>query len=47
VIHSSRGVGFTGYIGGVAVFGRALGKKEMERLAAIREPLDLRGTAIR
>jgi len=35
VIHSSRSVGFTGYIGGVAVFGRALSAKQMERLAAI------------
>jgi len=35
VIHTSRGVGFTGYIGGVAVFDRALSAREMERLAAI------------
>ncbi len=35
VIHSSRSAGITGYIGGVAVFGRALSKKEMERLAAV------------
>ena len=35
VIHSSRSVGFTGYIGGVAVFDRPLGAKEMEQLAAI------------
>jgi hypothetical protein len=35
VIHSSRSVGFTGYIGGVAVFGRALTAAEMRRLAAI------------
>jgi hypothetical protein len=35
VIHTSRSVGFTGYIGGVAVFSRALGAGEMARLAAI------------
>jgi len=35
VIHTSRSVGFTGYIGGVAVFGRALTAREMARLAAI------------
>ena len=35
VIHSSRSVGFTGYIGGVAVFGRALSAAQMTRLAAI------------
>lgn len=35
VIHSSRSVGFAGWIGGVAVFGRALTAKEMRRLAKI------------
>lgn len=35
VIHSSRGVGTTGLIGGVAVFDRALSADEMRRLAAI------------
>ena len=35
VIHTSRSVGMTGYVGGVAVFGRAPSKKEMERLAAV------------
>lgn len=35
VIHSSRSVGFTGWIGGVAVFGRALSAREMLRLARI------------
>ena len=35
VIHTSRSVGFTGYIGGVAVFDKALSAREMERLAAI------------
>jgi len=35
VIHSSRSVGFTGWIGGVAVFGRALTAKEMLRLARV------------
>lgn len=33
VIHSSRSVGFTGWIGGVAVFDRALSAFEMARLA--------------
>jgi hypothetical protein len=36
VIHSSRGVGFTGWIGGVAVFDRALNAEEMGKLAKIR-----------
>ena len=36
VIHSSRSVGFTGWIGGVAVFDRALTKREMKRLSKIR-----------
>ena len=35
VIHSSRSVGFTGWIGGVAVFNRALSAEEMARLAAL------------
>ena len=34
VIHSSRGVGFTGWIGGVAVFDRALSADELSKLAA-------------
>ncbi|WP_417739487.1 hypothetical protein [Rosistilla oblonga] len=36
VIHSSRSVGFTGWIGGVAVFDRALSQKELQTLAALR-----------
>ncbi len=36
VIHSSRSVGFTGWIGGVAVFNRALSAEELARLAEIR-----------
>jgi hypothetical protein len=36
VIHSSRGVGFTGWIGGVAVFDRALSSDELEKLASLR-----------
>lgn len=36
VIHSSRSVGFTGWIGGVAVFNRALGAEELNRLSDIR-----------
>ena len=35
VIHSSRSVGFTGWIGGVAVFDRALSAVELEKLSAI------------
>ena len=35
VIHSSRSVGFTGWIGGVAVFDRALTAREMAQLAAL------------
>ena len=39
VIHSSRGVGFTGWIGGVAVFNRALSAEELMTLASVgREP---------
>jgi hypothetical protein len=34
VIHSSRGVGFTGWIGGVAVFDRALTANELAKLAS-------------
>jgi hypothetical protein len=35
VIHSSRGVGFTGWIGGVAVFDRALSAEELARLSDV------------
>jgi hypothetical protein len=35
VIHSSRSVGFTGWIGGVAVFDRALSAEEIEGLSAL------------
>jgi hypothetical protein len=35
VIHSSRSVGFTGWIGGVAVFDRALTAAELARLHAL------------
>jgi hypothetical protein len=35
VIHSSRSVGFTGWIGGVAVFDRALNPREMQQLAGL------------
>lgn len=41
VIHSSRGVGFTGWIGGVAVFDRALRGDELARLSTLaRQPLE-------
>lgn len=35
VIHSSRSVGFTGWIGGVAVFDRALSAAELDHLSAL------------
>jgi hypothetical protein len=41
VIHSSRTVGFTGWIGGVAVFNRALSGEELKKLAAIRSALPM------
>ncbi len=43
VIHSARSIGFTGWIGGVAVFDRALESEEMAALAAIakRTPVAL------
>jgi hypothetical protein len=37
VIHSARTVGFTGWIGGVAVFKRALTETEMRQLSAIAQ----------
>lgn len=39
VIHSSRGVGFTGWIGGVAVFDRALNADELKQLAELRKTI--------
>jgi hypothetical protein len=36
VIHSSRSVGFTGWIGGVAVFDRALSAAELEKMSKLR-----------
>ena len=36
VIHSSRSVGFTGWIGGVGVFDRALSDVELKKLADLR-----------
>jgi len=44
VIHSSRGVGFTGAIGGVAVFSRALRPDEMRRLSAVASRGSIRGS---
>jgi hypothetical protein len=41
VIHSSRSVGYTGWIGGVAVFNRALRAEEMAKLAAIVSALPI------
>jgi hypothetical protein len=32
VIHSSRGVGFSGWIGGVALFDRALSAEELQKM---------------
>ena len=37
VIHSAKSVGFTGWIGGVAIFDRALSKAEMAKLSALRK----------
>lgn len=42
VIHSSRSVGFTGWIGGVAVYDRALTPRELARLAAIGQKTPIR-----
>lgn len=42
VIHSSRTVGFTGWIGGVAVFDRALDAPTMARLASVANNLPKR-----
>ncbi|NLT71693.1 MAG: LamG domain-containing protein [Verrucomicrobiaceae bacterium] len=39
VIHSARTVGFTGWIGGVAVFDRALSEAELKVLAALDDTL--------
>jgi hypothetical protein len=39
VIHSSRGVGFTGWIGGVAVFDRALSAEELGKLSKVASAL--------
>jgi hypothetical protein len=36
VIHSSRSVGFTGWIGGVAVYDRALSAQELGALSKLR-----------
>ena len=36
VIHSARTIGFTGWIGGVAVFDRALSTAELKKLTALR-----------
>ncbi len=35
VIHSSPSIGFTGWIGGVAVFNRALSAEELAKLSAM------------
>lgn len=40
VIHSSRGVGFVGAIGGVAVYGRAISTKELAKLAKVGRAAD-------
>jgi hypothetical protein len=40
VIHSSRSVGFTGAIGGVAVFNRALSSKQLMRIAKVGRGAD-------
>ena len=45
VIHSSRSVGFTGWIGGVAVFERALSAEELGKLAKLREIVSVANAA--
>jgi hypothetical protein len=40
VIHSSRSVGFTGAIGGVAVLNRALSSKQLQRIAKVGRGAD-------
>jgi hypothetical protein len=47
VIHSQRGVGFTGWIGGVAVFERALRDEELAELADLRSTVITAGDAHR
>jgi hypothetical protein len=46
VIHGSRSVGFTGWIGGVVVYDCALSAEEIKRLSDIgrQGPLGLSGT---
>lgn len=39
VIHSARTVGFTGWIGGVAVYDRALSEEELKALAALDDEI--------
>lgn len=39
VIHTGRSVGFTGYIGGVAIFNRPLTPRQIRRLASPSSPL--------
>jgi hypothetical protein len=46
VIHSSRGVGFTGWIGGVAVFNRALDAAELQTLTALARARPLERDAV-
>jgi hypothetical protein len=41
VIHSARSVGFTGWIGGVAVFDRALSSEELEKLASVAKAVSI------
>ncbi len=47
VIHSSRSVGFTGWIGGVAVYDRALRPEELARLSDLRASIVIGGDAPR
>ena len=46
VIHSSRSVGFTGWIGGVAVFNRALRAYELRALSTLRQLLVIAAAAV-
>lgn len=47
VIHSSRAIGFSGWIGGVAVFNRALAQEELVKLARLRAQIITAEAALR
>jgi hypothetical protein len=47
VIHSGRSVGFTGWIGGVAVFNRALSAVEINDLSKVTKQTPLSPPSLR